>query len=120
MRIKNLILVFAAIATVVVLAACGSSGQSSGDQGNQAQGNQANQEEPQAPQKNPDKQQAPKQGSEEVDLASLDPATDEMLRLTVPEMKRINNSEIPTGIGTDETLFHDYAEIGRASCRERV
>jgi len=108
MRIKNLILVFAAIATVVVLAACGSSGQSSGDQGNQAQGNQ---EEPQAPQKNPDKQQAPKQGSEEVDLASLDPATDEMLRLTVPEMKRINNSEIPTGIGTDETLFHDYAAV---------
>jgi sortase A len=58
MRLKNLTLIFAALATVYVLAACGSSEQSTGDQGN-----------------------------------------------------AIKNDEIPTGIGTDETLFHDYAAV---------
>lgn len=33
------------------------------------------------------------------------------MKLTVPQMKRIKNAEIPTGLGTDETLFHDYAAV---------
>ena len=33
------------------------------------------------------------------------------MRLTVPKMKRILNYEIPTGLGTDERLFHDYAGV---------
>jgi sortase A len=36
---------------------------------------------------------------------------DKTLWLTVPKMKRINNAEIPTGLGTDEALFHDHAGV---------
>jgi sortase A len=109
MRLKNLILIFAAFATVIVMAACGSSGQSSSDQGNQANQEKAEQD----PQKTPDKQEAPEQGAKEssLDLTSLKPPSDEMMKLTVPKMKRINDDPIPTGIGTDETLFHDYAGV---------
>ena len=34
-----------------------------------------------------------------------------MMKLTIPQMDRIKNDEIPTGLGTDETLFHDYAAV---------
>ena len=47
MRLKNLILIFAALATVVVLAACGSSGQSGGEEGSQDQAQQEQQQEQQ-------------------------------------------------------------------------
>ena len=108
MRLKNLILIFAALATVFVLAACGSSGQPTGEQGNQE-----NAQEQQAPQKTPDKQVASKQGPKKsgVELAALEPPPDDMMKLTVPKMKRINNDPIPTGVATDETLFHDYAAV---------
>jgi sortase A len=33
------------------------------------------------------------------------------MKLTVPKMERIENDEIPTGLGTDETLFRDYAGV---------
>jgi sortase A len=33
------------------------------------------------------------------------------MKLTVPKMEHIENDEIPTGLGTDETLFHDYAGV---------
>jgi sortase A len=114
MRLKKLILIFAALATVFVLAACGGpSEQSTGDQGNKAK----QEEKQQAPQKTPDKQEEPKQDAKQdakksgVNLAALEPPQDEMMKLTVPKMKRINNDEIPTGIGTDEVLFHDYAAV---------
>jgi LPXTG-site transpeptidase (sortase) family protein len=55
MRLKNLILILTALATVFVLAACGSSGQPAGDQGNAQE--QASQETPE--------KQAPKQSSQE-------------------------------------------------------
>src|SRR5918998_6665948 len=104
MRLKNLILIFAALATVVVLAACGSSGQSGGEEGSQ---NQAQQE-------TPDEQVAPQQGAQEDsgdEQASVEPPSNDMMKLTVPKMERIKDDEIPTGLGTDETLFHDYAGV---------
>ncbi len=105
MRLKNLILILTALATVFVLAACGSSGQSAGDQG--SEGDQGNAQE------TPEKQGAPKQGPQESGggVAAVEPPSDETFKLTVPKMERIKDDEIPTGIGTDETLFHDYAGV---------
>ncbi|MDQ3791392.1 MAG: class E sortase [Actinomycetota bacterium] len=102
MRLRNLILIFAALATVAVLAACGSSEQSGGEGGGQAQ------------QENPDKQVAPQQGAQEDsgdDQATVEPPSDDTMKLTVPKMEQIKEDEIPTGLGTDETLFHDYAGV---------
>jgi len=120
MRSKNLVLVVAALALIVVLAACSSAGQSAGDQG------QAPQEQPkkkteqkQEPAKKMSdearsKQVAPKKGTEE-DVGSgknlVEPPKKKRLKLTVPAMKRINDDPIPTGLGTDEKLLHDYAGV---------
>ena len=103
MRLKNLILLLVALVTVVVLAACGSSGQPTGDRGDQEN----------ALQQTSDKQVAPKKGTQESDggVAAVEPPSDDMMKLTIPKMKRIENDEIPTGLGTDETLFHDYAAV---------
>ncbi len=101
MRLKNLILILAALATVVVMAAC--AGQSSGNQGGQ-----------QGSQETPDEQVAPDQGAKdsgEQAAAAVEPPSNDMMKLTVPKMERIENDEIPTGLGTDETLFHDYAGV---------
>ena len=108
MRLKNLILIFAALATVVVLAACGSSGQSGDEQGSQDQAQQEQQKE------TPDEQVAPQQGAQEDsgdEQASVEPPSNDMMKLTVPKMEQIKDDEIPTGLGTDETLFHDYAGV---------
>jgi sortase A len=108
MRLKNLILVFAALATVVVLAACGSSGQSGGEDGSQDQAQQEQQKE------TPDEQVAPQQGAQDDsgdEQASVEPPSNDMMKLTVPKMEQIKDDEIPTGLGTDETLFHDYAGV---------
>ena len=107
MRLRNLTLSFAALATVFVLAACGSSGQSTGDQGNAADQENVQGREAQK------KQVAPKQGPQESGggVAAVEAPSDDMMKLTVPQMKRIKNAEIPTGLGTDETLFHDYAAV---------
>src|SRR5215213_257446 len=107
MRLKNLILIFAALVTVVVLAACGSSGQSGGEEGSQDQAQQEQQE-------TPDEQVAPQQGAQEDsgdEQASVEPPSNDMMKLTVPKMDQIKDDEIPTGLGTDETLFHDYAGV---------
>jgi sortase A len=109
MRLKNLMLIVAALATVVVLAGCGFLGQSGGDQQDGGNGqDQAQQLEP------PDEQVAPQQGAQEDSgetQTAVDPPSDEMMRLTVPKMEQIKDDEIPTGLGTDETLFHDYAGV---------
>jgi sortase A len=105
MRLKNLILIFAALAMVVVLAACGSSGQSGDEGGGQDQAQK---------QETPDEQVAPQQGAQEDSGETQDavePPSDDMMKLTVPKMAEIKNDEIPTGLGTDETLFHDYAGV---------
>jgi sortase A len=95
MRLKNLILSLVVLAMVVVLGACAALEQSSNDQGGQAQ------------KETPEKQVAPQQGAQGE---SGEQAAD-MMKLTVPKMERIENDEIPTGLGTDETLFHDYAGV---------
>jgi sortase A len=109
MRLKNLMLIVAALATVVVLAGCGFLGQSGGDQQDGGNGqDQAQQQEP------PDEQVAPQQGAQEDSgetQTAVDPPSDDMMMLTVPKMEMIKDDEIPTGLGTDETLFHDYAGV---------
>ena len=132
MRSRNLVLVVAALAMVVVLAACSSAGQSSGDRG-QAPQKKASKEQPkkqktsgkkeaaekqEPPKKMTDeaksKQIAPKMGAE-GDVASkknlVKPPEKKRLKLTVPAMKRIEDDPIPTGLGTDENLFRDYAGV---------
>jgi sortase A len=101
MRSKNLTLILAALATVFVLGACASFERSSGDQGGQAR-------------ETPEKQVAPQQGAQGASgeqATAVEPPSNDMMRLTVPKMERIKNDEIPTGLGTDETLFHDYAGV---------
>jgi sortase A len=110
MRLKNLILILATLTTVVLLlAACG---QSAGDQ----QGNQEGQEQAQKQdtpkQKPPDKPVAPEKGTQKSEgVPAVDPPSKDMFKLTIPQMERIKNDEVPTGLGTDETLFHDYAAV---------
>ena len=103
MRLKNLTFLLVALVTVVLLTACGFSGQPAGDQGDQVK----------APQQTPDKQVAPKKGPQDSDggVAAVKPPSNDMMKLTIPKMRRIKNDEIPTGLGTDETLFHDYAAV---------
>jgi sortase A len=106
MRLKNLILIVAALATVVALAGCGFLGQSGGDQ-------QKKEDKPQQQQETPDKQVAPQQGAQDSGdtQAAVEPPSSDMMKLTVPQMEMIKDDEIPTGLGTDETLFHDYAGV---------
>jgi sortase A len=128
MRLRNLVLILAAL---TVLAACSSSGQSS-DEGGQdqagkdASGEQAQKHEPPGKategKKEPPKmtkeakakQVAPKkgkaQGQRKVSNA-LQPPKDKTLKLTIPEMKQIEDDTIPTGKGTNEALFHDHAAV---------
>jgi sortase A len=105
MRLKNLILILAALATLLVLTACNSLEQPTGDQEKKAQ--------EQAPQETPDKQIAPKQAPQESGggVPAVEPPSKDMFKLTVPQMERIQDDEIPTGLGSDETLFHDYAAV---------
>src|SRR5215210_4674823 len=116
MRLRNLILILAALTIVVALAACSSAGQSSGDQEKKASEEQAQKQEP--PKKMTDeaksKQVAPKKGAKGGPGNggnALEPPKNKTLKLTVPEMKEIKNDPIPTGTGTNEALFHDYAGV---------
>src|SRR5918999_744442 len=103
MRLKNLILIFAALAVVFVLGACAALEQSSGDQGDQGDQKQETPDEQVAPQKG--------QGDSGEQVAAVEPPGNDMMKLTIPKMEKIENDEIPTGLGTDETLFHDYAGV---------
>src|SRR5919112_200064 len=105
--LKNLILILAVVATIFLLGACAAGEQSSSDQGDQG-GQQGQQQE------TPEKQVAPQQGAQGdsgEQVAAVEPPSKDMMKLTIPKMERIENDEIPTGLGTDETLFHDYAGV---------
>jgi sortase A len=137
MRSRNLMLILAALAVVVALIGCSSSGQSSGDKGQApqkkaAQEEQANKQEEKQVQKQVEKQEPPKKMTDEakskqvaptkgveggpgVVANKVEPPEKMRLKLTVPAMKRIEDDPIPTGIGTDEKLFHDYAGVHLAS-----
>jgi sortase A len=128
MRLRNLVLLLAAM-TVMALAACSSSGQSSDEGGKVQAGKDASGEQAQKPpgkategKEEPPKmskeakarQVAPKkgkaQGRRKVSNA-LEPPKDKTLKLTIPEMKQIEDDTIPTGKGTNEMLFRDHAAV---------
>ena len=124
MRLRNLVLILAALVVTVALAACSTAGQSSGDQG-QASQKKASKGQPkkqEPPRKMSDeaksKQVAPKKGTQENVQASknrVEPPKKKRLKLTVPAMKQIDNDPIPTGLGTDQKLLHDYAGVHLSS-----
>ena len=109
MHLKKLILMLAALTMLVVLAACGSSEQSSGDQGS-TEGQNAGQEG-QTSETTPDVQVAPDQGGEETQGEAAQGPQNKMLKLTVPKMSELNNDEVPTGAGSVEALFKNYAGV---------
>jgi sortase A len=119
MRLRKLVLILAALTMVAVLAACGSLGQSSGggDQGDKEKPPTKEARREGAPKKMSeeaeDAQVAPSKGTEESgDVANaVEPPKDNKFRLTIPQMEQIEDDVIPTGLGTDETLFHDYAAV---------
>jgi sortase A len=138
MRLRNLVLMLAALMVVVTLAACSPSGQSSDEGGNDQAGKdeQAQKQKPpekaaegtkefpkkESPKKEPPKmtkeakgkQVAPTKGKAEGQRKvanRLEPPKDKTLKLTIPEMKQIEDDTIPTGKGTNEALFHDHAAV---------
>jgi sortase A len=129
LKMKKLVLIIAGLTMMVVLAACASLGQSSGGGagGGAGGGGQDDKEKPPveeaqkegAPKKMPEEakeqQIAPAQGAEGGNSANtenlVEPPEDKMLRLTIPKMDQIENDKIPTGLGTDDQLFHDYAAV---------
>jgi sortase A len=128
MRLRNLVLLLAAL-TMMALAACSSSGQSSDEGGKDQAGKDASGEQAQKPpgkategKKEPpkmskeakDRQVAPKKGKAQVQRKvsnALEPPKDKTLKLTIPEMKQIEDDTIPTGMGTNEALFRDHAAV---------
>jgi sortase A len=123
MRLRNLVLMLAALTVVVTLAACSSSGQSSEAGGKDAFGEQAQKQkrpekasggEKKPPKEAKGKQIAPKKGEAQRQRKvanSLESPKDKTLKLTIPEMKQIEDDTIPTGKGTNETLFRDHAAV---------
>jgi sortase A len=128
MRLRNLVLILAALTVVVTLAACSSSGQSSDEGGKDQAGTdeQAKKQRPPAKategKKEPPKmtkeakgeQIAPKKGKAQGQRKvanSFEPPKDKTLKLTIPEMKQIEDDTIPTGKGTNEALFRDHAAV---------
>jgi sortase A len=125
MRLSNLVLMLAALAVMVTLAACSSSGQSS-DEGGKGQAGKDERAQKQKPpekaaggKKEPSKKERPKMTKEAKGKAEgqrkvanrLEPPKDKTLKLTIPEMKEIEDDTIPTGKGTNEALFHDHAAV---------
>jgi sortase A len=133
MRLRDLVLILVAL-TVVTLAACSSSGQSSDEGGKEQVGKDASREQAQKqkpPEKATDgkkepakkeppkmskeaksKQIAPKKGKAQRKVSNtLEPPKDKTLKLTIPEMKQIEDDTIPTGKGTNEALFRDHAAV---------
>ncbi len=121
MRLKKLILILAAVMMVAALAACSSAGQSSNE--GSGEGGAQKQEAPKE-QEAPDKKMteeakkkevAPQQGKEQAaagpEETKVDPPEDTTMKLTVPKMAEIKNDTIPTGLGTNDALFRDYAGV---------
>jgi sortase A len=139
MSLRGLVLIFVALTVVLTLAACSSSGQSSdkggkGQAGKDASAEQAQKQKPPGkategkkkaakegtPKKDTpkmtkeakSKQIAPKKGDAQRKVSNaLEPPKDKTLKLTIPEMKQIEDDTIPTGKGTNEALFRDHAAV---------
>lgn len=105
---RKLVLVWAALVMVVALAACGGS---SGDQGGGGDaGDQAGQEASTVRESPEDVQVAPDGGGTDGGDSAEAPE-DTTLTVTVPNMERVQEVEIPTGPGTDESLFRDNVAV---------
>ena len=115
MRLRNAVLILAALTVVLMLAACSSSGQASDEGGKDQAGKDEQAQKQKPPQKATEgKQIAPKKGNAQGQRKvanSLEPPKDKTLKLTIPEMKQIKDDTIPTGKGTNEALFHDHAAV---------
>src|SRR5919112_26680 len=131
MRLRNMLLILAALTVVVALAACSTSGQSSGDgKKDQAEKKSSKKEPPkkeppkkEPPKKEPSKkmtkeakgkQVAPKMGPVQALRGiknAIEPPKNKTLKLTVPKMKEIEDDKIPTGAGTEAAKFRDYAGV---------
>ena len=131
MRLRNLVLMLAALTVVVIVAACSSSGQSSDEGGKDQAGKDEQAQKPpekmagskkESPRKESpkmtkeakSKQVAPAKGKSQGQRKvanRLEPPKDKTLKLTIPEMKQIEDDTIPTGKGTNEALFHDHAAV---------
>ncbi len=126
MRLRKLVLILAAVLVAASLAACSSAGGPS--EGKSSGGSQKQEEPEKQPQEQAEKQPedqkmteeakeqqvAPEAGTGENPASegnALEPAEDKTLRLTVPKMAEIKNDVIPTGQGTNEALFRDYAGV---------
>ena len=121
MRLRDLVLILAAL-MVVTLVACSSSGQSS-EGGKDAFGEQAQKQkrpekesggEKKPPKEAKGKQIAPTKGKAQGQRKvanALEPPKDKTLKLTIPEMKQIEDDTIPTGKGTNEALFRNHAAV---------
>jgi len=125
MRLRKLVLILAAVLVAASLAACSSAGQSGGGQSSGGSQQEEPEKQPQEQaEKQPENQKmteeakeqqvAPEAGNTqggETGGNELEPAEDKTLRLTVPKMAEIKNDVIPTGQGTNEALFRDYAAV---------
>ncbi len=126
MRLRKLFLILAAVLVAASLAACSSAGEPS--EGQSSGGSQKQEEPEKQPQEQAEKQPEDKKMTEEAkeqqvapeagtgenpasEGNALEPAEDKTLRLTVPKMAEIKNDVIPTGQGTNEALFRDYAGV---------
>lgn len=126
MRLRNLVLMLAALTVVVIVAACSSSGQSSNEGGKDQAGKDeqaqkppekmagSKKESPKMTKEAKSKQVAPAKGKSQGQRKvanRLEPPKDKTLKLTIPEMTQIEDDTIPTGKGTNEALFHDHAAV---------
>jgi sortase A len=126
MRLRNVVLMLAALTVVLMLAACSSSGQASDGGGKDQAGKDEQAQKQIHPEKATEgkkgppkmtkeakgKQIAPTKGKVQRKVAnSLEPPKNRTLKLTIPAMKQIDDDTIPTGKGTNETLFHDHAAV---------
>jgi sortase A len=126
MRLRNVVLILAALTVVLMLAACSSSGQASDGGGKDQAGKDEQAQKQKPPEKAAEgkkgppkmtkeakgKQIAPTKGKVQRKVAnSLEPPKNRTLKLTIPAMKHIDDDTIPTGKGTNEALFHDHAAV---------
>lgn len=99
MRLRNLVVMLAAVLMVAALAACGGGETSDTEQGKTKQ------------QTTPQEQVAPNKGQETTSEEQAKVPEDKTLKLTVPKMERIDNSTIPSGKGTAKRLFKENAAV---------
>jgi sortase A len=112
MRLRNLILILAALMMVVALAAC--SGQSSNEGSGEGAAQKREAPDKEMTEEAKKKEVAPQEGKEQAAAPQgprVEPPEDNTLKLTVPKMAEIKNDTIPTGLGTNDTLFRDYAGV---------